>query len=259
MRSTGLLALLLLPLPLLTGCPAEDPADDGSVDSDPSTSADPPAETDTDPVPPAPETDTDPVPPRPDTDTDPVPPDTDTDPVPPDPDTEGNTETPGTILGCECIVDDALEGTSETPSAPLCGESNCPNVSASCASLGCSDEFEPAGGIMLGDPEALTCALTALRDRTPGMVTWSLSQLEGQYDNSGYVVVNDDGTAVRRSWGWSDLDYNVSDAVLGALPPADHFDACLAEADPLARFDCLRGALASMDEICDAGWYYGDF
>lgn len=249
MRLAPTLLVLCLPLPLLAGCPSDEPADDGAASS--TTSDDPTAGHDT-----ASTTQTNPPL---DTDTDPTPPlDTDTDPTPLDTDTDTDTDTTETgdpLTGCECILEEDHPGEPTTPASPLCGEPLCADVAAGCGGARCGGEGRP---FAIDDPAALECALTALRDRTPGIVTWSWSELGGQYDDAGYVLVNADGTAVRRRWGWDDLDYAAGDAVLGALPPPEHFDACLAEADDVARFDCLRGALDSTREVCDDGWTHSE-
>ena len=39
--------------------------------------------------------------------------------------------------------------------------------------------------------------------------------------------------------------------VLGALATADAYDACLADADDQARFDCMRAELESIAGVCD--------
>lgn len=177
-----------------------------------------------------------------------APPDTETAP----PDTDTDTDTNGTLPGCECIPDDDPGvDTTAAPSLPACGEPTCPGVSLVCEGS-CGDGLP----MELDDPAALECALTALRDRTPGHVTWTLSEHTGQFDDAGYVLVNADGTAVRRNWGWQDLTYEVTDAVLGELPPPEDFDACLADPDDVARFICLRSTLQSMQGVCDDGWYY---
>jgi hypothetical protein len=174
--------------------------------------------------------------------------DTDTDT---DTSTDTDTDTGGTLAGCECILDEAeVAEDASIPSLPTCGEPLCGDVSGSCDGWCDESPFE------LPSPEALECALVALRDRTPGIVTWSWSGNAGQYDEDGYVLINADGTAVRRSWGWSDLLYQADQAELGALPPAEHFDACLADPDDLARFDCMRASLDSTLGVCDEGWSY---
>jgi hypothetical protein len=258
MRSAFLLASLCTVLPALAGCPVGDPGEDGpaaSTTDDPSTgtTSSEPATSTT-----RPDTgeDTD-VPPSdtelpPDTDTDTTPPDTDTDS---DTDTDTDTDT-GEVLGCECIVNEKGGGTN-VPAAPLCGESLCANVSGACAEDFCDSKFNPQG-FVLDDPDALVCALEALRDRTPGVVTWDLSELGGQYEDVGYVLMLDDGTAVRRAWGWQDLEFTVSDAGLGELAPPEYYDACLADPDALARFDCLRNAV-NPTTVCDEGWTYSKF
>ena len=224
-------------LPLL-GCPAEDPPAEPDTSSTSDTDV-PPPDTDTDSNPPDTDTTT-----PPDTDTDAIP-DTDTDSNPPDTDTDTG---PDPIAGCECIPDDTSEGSPDAPSDPTCGEPLCPTVSLTCKGY-CSD-----GPVVLEDPAALECALLALRDRTPGLVEWSSHENGGQYSDHGYVLVNADGVAVRRNWGWSDLYYQTSAAILGALPPPEDFDACLAEPDDLARFQCLRGQLSTQIAVCDEGW-----
>jgi len=171
--------------------------------------------------------------------------DTDTDPTVPE------TDTSGTPAGCECILDEDEERySSSIPSLPTCGEPLCGDVSGSCDGWCDETPFE------LPSPDALECALMALRDRTPGLVTWSWSGNGGQYDEDGYVLINPDGTAVHRSWGWSDLSYEANQASLASLPPAAHYDACLANPDDLARFDCLRAEINAILGVCDEGWSY---
>ena len=59
---------------------------------------------------------------------------------------------------------------------------------------------------------------------------------------------------MRRSWSLSDLDFEAGDAELGDLADAAVFDACLVETDDIARFDCMRSALASVTDVCNEGW-----
>lgn len=150
--------------------------------------------------------------------------------------------------GCDCIVDEDDANPPSDPSGPTCGESLCDEVSAS------SDGYTESP-LVVSNPEALECALTALRDGTPGIVRWRSSQYDGQYQEQGYLQIHKDRTAVRRTYGPQDLSYTVSDAVLGALPSADHFAGCLAQSDDSARFDCLTANLQPT-EVCDMGWSY---
>jgi hypothetical protein len=106
----------------------------------------------------------------------------------------------------------------------------------------------------LEDPAALECALTALRDRTPGRIDWDYTSDRGFYSGNGYILILEDGRSVRRSWSLYDLDFDVGDAELGELEDAAVFDACLAETDDIMRFDCMRSALASVTAVCNEGW-----
>ena len=108
---------------------------------------------------------------------------------------------------------------------------------------------------MLKSPEALTCALTALRDRTPGIIRWSFSDAGGQNSDAGYILIGDDGTAIRRRWGAEDLAYVVSDALYGRVPEPSAFEQCLAAGSAELRFDCMREfPLGSPIVTCDDGW-----
>jgi hypothetical protein len=160
------------------------------------------------------------------------------------------TDTGATIPGCECILDEDPGNDFAKPSLPTCGESPCSDVRVVCPVF-CESPFEPDVAA------ALECTLMALRDRTPGILTWYMSESdEGSFTYEGYALVNADGTAVRRNWGWVDLTYTVTDAVLGELPPPEDFDDCLASTSDVSRFRCLHNSFVSMTSVCDEGWYY---
>ncbi|MBZ5709947.1 hypothetical protein [Nannocystis pusilla] len=109
------------------------------------------------------------------------------------------------------------------------------------------------------NPEALACALTALRDRTPGIIGWNCGEHSGDmFSDSGYVLIGADGTAIRRHWGAYDLSWTVWRAEQGALPDPDVFEQCLADADDANRYECLRKFV--MGEpllVCDELWGVG--
>jgi hypothetical protein len=152
---------------------------------------------------------------------------------------------------CDCIPDDTQQDAYadqdwDEPSSPTCGEDLCATVEAT--------DSENAGEIMLTNPEALDCALMALRDRSPGLVRWSWSESYGQYTDTGYILVRSDGSAVHRSWGAQDLSWVADDARAGELPSAQYYDDCLTQTDVGARFDCLRNVELAEPTVCDAGW-----
>jgi hypothetical protein len=160
------------------------------------------------------------------------------------------TDTGGPV--CPCIRDDDKSEMFE-PNQPLCGEELCPTLNVTNGYI-CEIAFM-GDDIGLTNPEALACALTALRDRTPGLVRWNCMSDGGQFEDYGYVLIGDDGTAIRRNWGWLDASYRASDALQGALPDPGVFEACLAESDEALRFECLRRFMIGEPHlVCDEGW-----
>ncbi len=149
-------------------------------------------------------------------------------------------------MECECIAE---QPDYEPPMMPLCGETLCPTVSQVDGQEGVPE---------LATPEALVCALTALRERTPGIVTWSSTFNGGQFSDTGYVLIQANGEAVRREWGAEDLSYDVDPALRFELHDAAYYDACLADLDDSARYYCLREYPNPSLAICEAGWSESD-
>lgn len=172
---------------------------------------------------------------------------------------ESDDESGGGMQVCECIVVEGDEaGGSDEPMLPTCGSESCRIVEASSANDGgTTDTGGEGGSFVLDNPEALECALEALRDRTPMLLRWHEDIDSGFASDSGYLLIRADGLAVRRSLSWEDLGGWVSDALLGELNSAEHYQACLDDPDDLARLDCLRAALADTQQVCDVGWTVG--
>lgn len=156
---------------------------------------------------------------------------------------------------CACIVDDPEGNWGTLPSDPLCGEALCPTVEG--------QPNEPDGfcyfkSLTVVNPEALQCALTALRNRSPGVIRWACGDHNGQYFDDGYILINADGTAIRRHWGDNDLSYDVSAAEHGPMPDACAFEQCLAAGSDGVRFDCMRRfPLGPPIVVCDDAWSVG--
>lgn len=149
--------------------------------------------------------------------------------------------------GCECIADESHANPPSAPAQPTCGDRLCQGVLATC-------DGDCESPLVVSNPEAVTCALTFLLNRTPGTVGWTITQNQGQFQENGYLFIHADGTAVRRTYGLQDRTHVIDDAVLGTLPSMEHFDECLASSDEQARFDCVRGELLSPTAVCDMGW-----
>lgn len=153
---------------------------------------------------------------------------------------------------CACIVDDpGVEWVD--PSLPTCVESICPRVDAAFVENENCDTW--CDGNVELDAAALECALVALRDRTPGLIRWSLAIEAEAKTDQGYVWIHDDGTAIWRKWESHDLGFNASAAQVVTLPASEVYTDCLAEPSEQVRFDCLRQSLSSPDNlVCDEAW-----
>ncbi len=166
---------------------------------------------------------------------------------------DGPVSTTESAVGCECILMED-EG---APSLPTCGEMLCPQVALDCPGKGAWDDCEEGPEPTEPNPGALQCALEALRDGEPGVLSfyWAENFTQAFY---GYVLIQDDRTAVVRTWGSDDcVSGFAEDAVLGSLQESSFYEECLADPDPFARFACLR-ALATEEAVCDDGWEGGN-
>lgn len=125
--------------------------------------------------------------------------------------------------------------------ATPCGADLCPVIAASCPTE-CGVDFAV-------DEAALTCALEALRDGTPGAIRWSFTPAPASGDE-GVIYILADRLAIR---GVSSLTQGCGTAeatVHGPLPGPAVYEACLASASQPERFDCARQALAAVGILC---------
>ncbi|EDM75783.1 hypothetical protein PPSIR1_17790 [Plesiocystis pacifica SIR-1] len=156
---------------------------------------------------------------------------------------------------CECIE---IQGDDaeffEDPLLPTCPADSCPPIQVSSVYGGATDTGGDEG-FVLTNPDALVCALEALRDRSPKLLQWDEDIDFGFSYDRGYVFIREDGSAIHRRWDREDLGGEVYDAQLGELHEPEHFQACLDDPDDAARFDCARHPLANSTQVCDEGWW----
>ena len=130
-----------------------------------------------------------------------------------------------------------------------------------CAALllgpACAEEADPCDCVSAGDfnivthcgdpkainanagPEAVIAALTALRDRTPVVIDFVKSSDNGFSGTAGYADSTGDGAVFFTSFDYAD-SYAIGLPITRyELKESAYFDACLAEADLNARFECL--------------------
>jgi len=111
------------------------------------------------------------------------------------------------------------------------------------ATVACDDIMHVSADNLVENPEALECALTALRDRTPGQIrVRSRYSLADVVDGWLFLYVQADGTVFANNGATAD-DPHASEIVHRQLPPADVFEQCLLEPDPATRLACVEMAL----------------
>lgn len=135
--------------------------------------------------------------------------------------------------GCECLASE-------------CGPFLCTVV----VEAGCPDQCPTDFTV---DEAALTCALTALRDGTPGTVSWHYTPTGGGVEENGSTSILADRAAIRSDSYSMIICGGQNPTVRGQLFNAEHFDACLADPSAQNRFDCLRGPVSAVDITCVPG------
>lgn len=161
--------------------------------------------------------------------------------------TSGTSSTTATITATtSASTTDASAGTD--------GETTGESLPAICTCLGeSSDPWPIACGVTSlcpfgsDDPAWVTCALQALRDRTPGLLRWD------DPTRQRTLLILADGRGIDRSWEPSGACYTVSAAMLGDLDDPAAYDACLALTDPDLRRACVTDSFAG-DTACASGY-----
>lgn len=149
----------------------------------------------------------------------------------------GETTTP--TGGEMCPLDEAADQCCCFAHSPECAE---PTQVLCEATVACDDIQAVFGGdVPVLNPEALECALTALRDRTPGQIRVMYSQAMSDTVSSWlFLYVQADGTVFENE-GTGPDEYALA-LVHRSLPPADVFEQCLLEPDLAARLVCVEMA-----------------
>lgn len=169
---------------------------------------------------------------------------------------EATTTTTTTTGAEECPLEEAADqcccftfgGECEEPTQVLCE-----------ATVACDDIQRVFAGDLVENPEALECALTALRDRTPGQIRVMYRYgLADPVDQWLFLYVQADGTVFSNEGLKSDDAY-ITELVHRELPAAEVFEQCLLEPDVATRVACVEMALYGSEAIetclprCDTG------
>ena len=143
--------------------------------------------------------------------------------------TDSGTDTEGALEVCACIEAEQFGQDSFT-----CGGWACPMLKARCepaGSEGCTEEF-------MVDEAALDCVLEHLIAGEEGLVAWEFSADGNVSVDGGFVALLPDRQALARSWKRFDLAGKNSPAGVVPLKSKEYFEACKAEPELRARFDC---------------------
>ncbi len=163
--------------------------------------------------------------------------------------------------GSDAVVDGGQgasgQGGGSDPSCPEsgpCGGESCNTQWDECR-WGCVSEYicdavrflgqdeSTSKPYTLDDPSAATCVLTALRDGTPGTVSWYATgaAVPGQFSHGTRLYIRANRVVLSEWHEYADSPLSADSRGPSVLADATIFTACLTETDPDAIWDCLEG------------------
>jgi hypothetical protein len=155
--------------------------------------------------------------------------------------------------GCSCREpDEDAFSCAEEANSDCAGEALCPDIYGVCSRPNpdlymCASEY-------VYDEAELACAITALRDRTPGKLALDAENdicgLEGCGSDRTEITIFADGGAVVRHCGSNPLSVESSTTTLDALAEPAYFDECLGLGTTTARYQCMVDGLTQGPEVC---------
>ncbi|MDC0670841.1 hypothetical protein [Nannocystis radixulma] len=157
-----------------------------------------------------------------------------------EPTTSTTSETTAPTGGEECPLDGPADQCCCFADAPNCAS---PTVVTCEAVVACDDIVVTSNDQpVIQNPEALECALTALRNRTPGQIRviypWGEPEPDGPQEWL-FLYLRDDGSVFEQSGANAD-DVYTSELVRRSLQPPEVFEQCLLEADPFIQLECIE-------------------
>ncbi len=117
----------------------------------------------------------------------------------------------------------------------------CDTIMAYC-NLSCSE-----GGVLgVEDEVPLQCALAALRDRTPGLISWWADTIsDGPGSESAWLHILDDGTVLVDPSVETIFCVSSGPDTHSVLKEPEYFEGSLAAPTPAERFACMIAATAA--------------
>ena len=154
------------------------------------------------------------------------------------------TDVPATACSCAAYYDHSGCGDDELwPQIADCElPTICPTVTVDCPRP--NQDLYSCESALVIDSAALTCALTAMRDRTPGRFIIEGLRNPGWFFDppvSAVRLLGDERAATTVCYG---TDTGTKwDAPTSTLAPPAHFEDCLAKSSDFARHDCALAGL----------------
>ncbi len=168
--------------------------------------------------------------------------------------TSETSETAGLPQACECVTPSERPVSCEDARTVQCAlEPLCDPIVYECPRpnqdmYACDAEYE-------FDEDALTCALVALRDRAPGIITASgendICGFEGCGDDRVELAITSDERVVSLRCSSSPISLESVSTSEDELAPPQHFESCLELAGGPARYSCLLDGLTGSEPICN--------
>lgn len=160
------------------------------------------------------------------------------------------------VAACCCFEVDRSDPAAFTVAQRCPSAAACDPITIACANVHDGEPSCPDGEISVETPEAVTCALTALRDGAAGHVRWRITDLGSlsapspswSEDVDLHLLADRTAFVVERERFAASLRHEDTRRI--PLPAAELLDTCLTQ-DAIAQFGCLRTALdAPPDEVC---------
>ena len=182
-------------------------------------------------------------------------------------DTVAPTSSTPDLCGVRDVTDDCccfsvekltVDGADDVQVYNTCGTNLvCPEFAVQCSALDAGCPLSGGDGsdfdaITVDDVAALDCALLALRDGTPGRLSWAVEDHDRRSSETHYI--QSERAVFSHRVDVDDLYVLYSDVVQSNLAPVEIFDPCVAAVELRNKMKCLANATAgSVTATCAMG------
>lgn len=160
---------------------------------------------------------------------------------------------------CCCFSSAVSQDTHDVQIYNSCpSEELCPKVGVHCSpyDLGCPANYgidNPMADFFVDDESALDCVLVALRDGTPGKISWGVNE-EDQFQYTETSYIRQDRIVFTHRRDQDDFDIVYSDVSEKTLLPSAMFSSCLEATELRNKVKCLKEiTTGSVTTVCAMG------